>query len=149
MDLWIDKIRIVICFFFLLFEGWQDKKRKKIFLLPVPIVAVAGMVLCFMQSPEDAVFALLGALPGAVVLLLAYATGEKIGYGDGFVLMGSGVLLGLRMNLLMLLFGLFLAALNSIWILIRKKGNRKTEIPFVPFLVPGLTLSIALTLQGN
>ncbi|MBR6093407.1 MAG: prepilin peptidase [Lachnospiraceae bacterium] len=149
MELWIDKIRITLCFMFLLLEGWQDKKRKKILLLPVFIVASAGIVLCFMQSPKDVVYAVIGAIPGAVVLLLAYATGEKIGYGDGFVLMASGVLLGLRMNLLMLLFGLFLAAINSVWILIRKKGNRKTQIPFVPFLLPGLTLSIALTVQGN
>ena len=149
MDLWIDKIRITLCFFFLLFEGWQDKKRKKILLLPVFVSVSVGMVLCFLQSPKDALYAFCGALSGVVVLLLAYATGEKIGYGDGFVLIASGVLLGLRMNLLMLLFGLFLAALNSIWILIRKKGNRKTQIPFVPFLLPGLTLTIALTVQGS
>lgn len=149
MEILIDKIRITICFLFLLMEGWSDRKKKRIHLIPVAIFGLAGICLCAFQGPKDIAYAFFGMVPGAMVLLLAYASGEKIGYGDGFVLMATGVLLGFRMNLLMMLFGVFLASLSGIWILIRKKGNRKTKIPFVPYLIPGLTLTLAMVLQGN
>ena len=90
-------------------------------------------------------FALFGILPGLLFLAMAVLTKEKVGYGDGLVLIVTGVLLGLRVNLMMVFMGLFLAALSSIWLLIRKKAGRNTKIAFVPFLLPSLVLSLLMS----
>ena len=148
MNLWIDKIRIILCFSFLLWEGLLDKRNQKIILPPVGIFFLLGIGLSVIQGREDFLQAFLGALIGTGVLLMAYLTKNKIGYGDGFVLTATGALLGFRMNMLMFLFGLFLASLKGIWIMISGKGTKNTGMPFVPFLVPGLTLTLALTMGG-
>ena len=80
--------------------------------------------------------------------MFSYLSKEQIGYGDGLVLIAAGALLGVRMNLFMFLFGLFFAALKGIWLMMTKKANRKTKMAFVPFLLPGLMLSVMLTMSA-
>jgi leader peptidase (prepilin peptidase)/N-methyltransferase len=144
-NLLVDKIRIAVCLLLLLAEGIMDKRRKRILLPPLFIGFAAGVVLSFLQGKEDGLFALFGIIPGVLFLGIAAATREKVGYGDGLVLIATGVLLGLRINLMMVFLGLFLAALCSIWLLIRKKAGRNTKIAFVPFLLPALALSLAMS----
>ena len=140
----IDKFRILLCFIFLLWEGLLDLKKKKILLSGVFVFFALGIVICAFQGWEDCIFSLAGASIGGIVLLLAWITGGKIGYGDGFVLLATGALLGVWVNLLMLLLGLFLASLKAIWMLVSRHGGKNTQMPFVPFLIPGLTLSLAI-----
>lgn len=92
--------------------------------------------------------ALFGAMTGGVVLLIAFVTKNKIGCGDGLLLIATGALLGLKVNLFMFLFGLFLASLKGIWLLLSGKGNKNTDMPFIPFLIPGLTLTLAVITGG-
>lgn len=144
MDLVIDKVRITACFLFLLLEALRDYRKRKIYLLPVGIFFCLGVVLSLLQGKEDFLYAILGALTGGVLLFLSFVTKEKIGFGDGLILTATGALLGFKVNLLMLLIGLFLAALKGIWILISGKGGKNDTMPFVPFLLPGLTLSLSI-----
>ncbi len=144
MNLWIDRIRIILCFIFLLLEGFADYRNQKIFLPPVAGFFLAGIIMCCFQGKEVFVQVLSGALVGSGILVLAFFTKNRIGYGDGFVLIATGALLGFRVNVMMLFLGLFLASLKGIWILISGKGNKNASMPFVPFLIPGLTLSLAI-----
>ena len=145
----LDKIRIVLCFVFLAWEGLLDLRSRKICLPPVFAFFLVGIVISIVQGKEDFILSLAGASLGGIVLLLAFFTKEKIGFGDGFVLLATGVLLGIRLNILMLLLGLFLASLKGIWMLIARRGNRNTKLAFIPFLIPGLTLSLALILGSK
>ena len=145
----LDKVRILLCFVFLLGEGISDLRKKNILLPPVGVFFLAGIIIGIIQGREDFVSALAGCSLGGIVILLALFTKEKVGFGDGFVLLATGALLGIRMNLLMLLFGLFIASLKGIWMLISRRGNRNTKMAFVPFLIPGLTLSLALVLSSG
>ncbi|MCR4815037.1 MAG: prepilin peptidase [Lachnospiraceae bacterium] len=148
MNLWADKIRIFLCFVILLWEGLLDRKNRKIFLPPVFFFFAAGMVLSMIQGRRDFMHALFGAMTGGVVLLIAFVTKNKIGCGDGLLLIATGALLGLKVNLFMFLFGLFLASLKGIWLLLSGKGNKNTDMPFIPFLIPGLTLTLAVITGG-
>ena len=143
MNLLIDKVRIAACFLFLLFEGLRDYRKQKIYILPVGIFFCLGMIFSLIQGKEDFLYAILGSLTGGLLLFLSVVTKEKIGFGDGLVIIATGALLGFKVNLLMLLIGLFLAALKGIWILISGKGGKNDTMPFLPFLLPGLTLSLA------
>ena len=75
-----------------------------------------------------------GAGVGIIFLIVSRVTEEAFGYGDSILIMIMGGFLGFW-NILSLLVAAFsMAALFSIFMLIRKKFHRKSAFPFVPFL---------------
>ncbi|MCR5503629.1 MAG: A24 family peptidase [Lachnospiraceae bacterium] len=85
----------------------------------------------------------LSAMPGAFILSAALVTGEKIGCGDGFVIMALGIWIGFRSLITVLAAGFMLSGLYGLlWYVIGWKKSmyhqRDREIPFVPFLFFGL-----------
>lgn len=100
----------------------------------ISCVWAIGKGMLGMQS-----WAVLGAglLPGIVALVLARATREQVGRGDGWelIIMGNGM--GLTNCLLALgaaLFGIFLV---SLVLLMLKRVKKSTRIAFVPFMGMG------------
>lgn len=143
-----EKIRLGLCFLFLLTEGIYDRRKKRILLLPAAVFGVTGAVLSAFSGKRGILSALLGAGVGGILFLISFATKEKIGPGDGIVFVVTGLLLGFRRNLFLLLFSLFLSALAGIWLLLTRRAGRDTKMAFVPFLIPGLVLTTAL-LEGG
>ncbi len=81
---------------------------------------------------------LLGAAAGSGILLAAYmCKKDSVGLGDVKLMVLCGWAAGL-MGVLSLLFRavLFAAVVSGI-LLLRKKAQLKTELPFVPFLFLG------------
>lgn len=113
----------------------------------IPVVLLlaggAGGILCLISDNVaegiGAVFlnGLVGILPGAGMLLLSFLTEKKVGSGDGFVLMILGLLQGIGMVLLIFCIGLFLQSLWAVLLLVIKRADKQTCIPFLPFLLAG------------
>ena len=82
--------------------------------------------------------AALSLLPGLGFFLLSFLTREKVGYGDGWVLLMIGLFLGVYRCFLILLIGLMSESVVAIVLLTLGKINRDREIPFVPFLLLGM-----------
>ena len=80
-----------------------------------------------------------GAGVGIVFLLASRVTGESFGYGDSILIMIMGGFLGFWDILSLLTAAFLLAAVFSVIMLVRKKFNRKTAFPFVPFLMIAYT----------
>jgi len=78
----------------------------------------------------------LGSVPGVALLLLSVAT-KTVGSGDGAVLALLGAAVGFQKSLLVFGVGLFLTALCSVVLLVLRKANRNTCLPFLPFLTVG------------
>lgn len=98
------------------------------------------------DQPQAAV--ILGLIPGITVLLLARATREQVGSGDGWELVIMGGLLGWTDCLLGLgiaLFGIFTV---SIILLALRRVRGNTRIPFVPFLCMGTVIVAFVRLAG-
>lgn len=121
----------------LLLGSVWDVRRKKI---PVLLLAVGGAVGVmtgiagiWSGQAQNAAW-IFGCLPGAGMVLLAFATREKIGYGDGILLIILGMLEGWNV-MTDLLSALFLAAVFGIVLLALRRANAQTRIPFVPFLL--------------
>ena len=75
-----------------------------------------------------------GAAVGVIFLIISRVTEDSFGYGDSILIMIMGGFLGFW-NILSLLTAAFsMAALFSIFMLIRKRFHRKSAFPFVPFL---------------
>lgn len=80
----------------------------------------------------------LSLVPGAVFFLLGFISREKVGYGDGWVLLMMGLFLDLPRCFLILLTGLMIESAAALILLVFRKVRRDKEIPFCPFLLLGM-----------
>lgn len=113
----------------------QDIKLKRIRL---GIVFIATIVLCICLpfcSSLSALDRIFGLFIGLGVVLLSKLTGGKIGIGDGIVLGVTGIGLGFWSNMELFALALVMAAVFSIGLIVFRKANRRTAIPFIPFLL--------------
>ncbi len=141
----LEIIKIIVLGVFLLIEGIRDLRKHRVSMITIVIAGVLGVILQFSIIRENGLEILGGILIGIMLLLLAKMTREKIGYGDGWIFVVAGIYLGFRGNIYLLLLSLFLASSASICLLVFKKVNRKTELPFVSFLLPGYLLLFVIT----
>ena len=96
------------------------------------------------MSVEIWINAVWGLIPGLVCLFLAYVSREQIGFGDGWIIMLLGIILGLKTVLAVLFMALSVLTMIAIALLILKKVTRKTTLPFIPFLFIGFILTLII-----
>ena len=116
-----------------------DIKTKTIPIMAVTIIA-AGVLLYRLCMGIGIWELVIGLIPGILLLLLAFATRESIGTGDGMMLCVLGLFCGWRQCLAVFGMALVLSALLSIILLLCHKAGRKTELPFLPSLLGGYLL---------
>lgn len=121
----------------LLLNAWQDVRKREIVPWSLWIFLILGIIGNAVKPMHSLWSMLGGAAVGIGMLLISVFSRGSVGLGDGFLLCVTGIYLGLEANLLMLLGALFLCALFSILLLCFRKAGRKTNVPFVPFLLAG------------
>lgn len=116
-----------------------DLKTKTV---PVPgvIVAAAGVLIYRLCTGAGIAELIAGLVPGIVVLVLAFATRESIGTGDGLVVCLLGLFGGWQQCVGVFGMALVLSAVLAIILLVCRKAGRKTELPFLPGLFGGYLL---------
>ena len=116
-----------------------DIKNKMIPTMAVKIITAGVLAyrLCIGIEIRELI---IGLIPGILLLLLAFATRESIGTGDGLILCVLGLFCGWRQCLAIFGMALLLSALLSIILLLCHKAGRKTELPFLPSLLGGYLL---------
>ena len=118
-----------------------DFKKKWI---PVgPVLALGGVLLVFRLFEGVTISNLVyGLVPGVILLLVAWITKEKIGVGDGLLFLSLGCGYGIESMMLLLAAAFGAAAVISMVLLVFGRANRKTELPFLPFLFVGWLVSV-------
>lgn len=139
----LEIIKVLLPGTFLLVEGIRDIRTRQISMISVGIFAGIGLVLRMTFDFGSWYHSVAGAGLGCFLLLLAKITEEKIGYGDGWIILVTGIYLGFRYNLLLLTMSLFLSALTSVVLLMLRKVNRKSTMPFVAFIFAGYCIMLA------
>ncbi len=150
----IQILNQISCFLFLLYFllcALHDSKAKCIpaglfrvfFAIGIPIWLLRFVAaIQSAASPAQLSELLLSFLPGLLLLLLHRLAGNAIGSGDGLFLLISGCYLSLTRLTLLLLTGIFLSGLLAILLLsighLRRRSMRKSTIPFIPCMLPGL-----------
>lgn len=111
-----------------------DYRMKQLPLWLFLAFGIWGLFLQIVSGKLFTVSALGGFAPGAALFAAGRCKPEKVGEGDGLMLLVSGLYLGLWQNVETLLIALLLMAPVSLWMLFRKKWNLGTKIAFAPFL---------------
>ncbi|MBQ6806943.1 MAG: prepilin peptidase [Lachnospiraceae bacterium] len=92
---------------------------------------IAGGYLSFVEIG-------LAVLPGCFFLLVGFVTGQKVGYGDGLLLVVIGLFTGFNRCALILCISLVLLSVSALVLLCIRKVGKNSKIPFVPFLAVGM-----------
>ncbi len=123
----------------------EDYLRKEVsVLMPVlcGINSASSVVLSVVSGEFDMADTFAAFLPGVVLILVAVATRQSVGYGDGLMTLSFSPALGLWNTCMGLIVAMVLSAVASILILVLKKGDRNTKLPFVPFITLGVGVTI-------
>ena len=128
---------VIIVNLYLLLGTVQYIKNKKISNYYLWIVGIIGLffniIECWEEVSKVAEW-LIAFIPGVVVLVLAKITKEKIGMGDGWVVIILGNFLTAFEISILLQVAIILAAVFSLILLCGKRVSVSYSIPFLPFL---------------
>lgn len=124
----------ILVLLFLGVNAILDFKYKKIpWALSICFIVIGiGSVLT--SSPINW-WQFLGVIVGIGMILISVCTKQAIGLGDGLVLLVVGIFIGLWKTLMILFLAGILVAVVGIVLMVQKKGNLKTSLPFIPFLL--------------
>lgn len=132
----------LLLFFWLLGLSISDVRYRRVpvWMLILGGVSVVGFGICeCMCGKSNFADLLLGMIPGMILLLLALGT-RKAGWADGIILALLGSMLGFQQCMLTTMLSLVLISVLSAALLILKKADKGTTIPYVPFLTIGFVL---------
>ena len=142
----IKSVRFVLVFIVLVIEAVKDFRKKEVNIPVLGILVVAAMVMIFLGKDISVSNAIIGLAEGLLLILVSVMTKGQIGIGDGILLAACGLMLGGKDNMVMFFFACLSSAIVSVLIMIIKKADKKTTIPFVPFMIPGFLIMVLLSL---
>ncbi len=116
----------------------RTKELKRWMLAAAAVLGVLAAVTEWTGGNAEPVMIGASLLPGGALLTAAFLTREGIGYGDGILALLLGPVFGTEVMWAGLFLAFLLSALCSILLLACKKADRKTCLPFIPFLTSAL-----------
>ena len=122
---------------YLLWGTLQDLKEKKISVTYLKIGVTISVLFLIWEAWHRNVNGkefVISLLPGLFFLLISKLAKEKVGAGDGYIFLIIGCCLGSSMTWMICQLGLILSSIYSFLILLLKRGNRNSQIAFVPFI---------------
>ena len=140
--MWIE----IILFGFLGICAVWDSMEKKIPLAVVWLGIITAIMLHIQGMTENQSWlaVVLSVVPGVLFWMISFATNEKVGYGDGWLLVMIGVFNGLWKCFLILLVGLAAESLVALVLLAMGRASKNRRIPFAPFLLFGMGVMLCL-----
>ena len=132
-----EKIIKSAVFLLLLVNGILDWRKGEVSLVSLALFGAAGIGLNVWLGYQSFLEAAGGAGLGVLLLLTAFLTREAIGFGDGLLLLVTGIYLGFWENLNLLFLGAVLSAVILGAGMLANKVKLKDRVPLVPFLLLG------------
>ena len=133
----------VMLFGFLGTAAYFDLRWKRIPGSVLAVGTIFTLVCMLIQQKEIGWELLWTVLPGITLLFVAWGTRESIGYGDGISVLFLGGIMGFRNCIWTLCISLFLLSLSGLFLYVLRKVNRKTKLPYLPFLLAAESISLA------
>jgi leader peptidase (prepilin peptidase)/N-methyltransferase len=142
----IKNIRFTFVLIVLVIEAVTDFKKKEVNIVFPVLLAAAATLMLFFTKDISLINSIIGIAEGVLLILISFLTKGEIGMGDGILLAACGLMLGGKDNLIMFFFACLSSAIVSALIMLIKKADKKTKIPFVPFMIPGFLIMVLLSL---
>lgn len=142
-------MKSIIMSSYLMCMAVMDLKEKKLpgfFLVVGSIMAFLVNIFSLLHTNDigwEVISFCLKVLPGTCIIVIAKLT-NKIGVGDGWLLLIIGMVTGYKTCMFILGISLFLSSLFSAVMLIFRRANRNTRFPYVPFLAVSYFLLVVL-----
>ena len=115
-------------------------RRVPIWLILSGGILSGGMLIYqWIAGQSEIAERLSGMIPGIALLLLAVST-HKAGWADGVVTIFLGGILGFWQCVLAVMFSLILISVASLLLMIFRRVDKGTKVPFIPFLTLGFIL---------
>lgn len=112
-----------------------DIRWKRIPVLWI-VVAGIGAIIFFAAGNDNSAYKAMSCIfPGLLLLLLAFMTGEQIGYGDGLAVLVLGFFLGGGFCIMVIILGVMMTGPFSVYRLMRK---RREPVPLIPFFMAAM-----------
>ncbi|MCR4649007.1 MAG: prepilin peptidase [Lachnospiraceae bacterium] len=137
-------LRTVSVGILLITEGIRDIRKNEVGIIMPVLNALAAIVFIFVFKDMGIPGVLIALAEGIFVIILSFLTKEGIGLGDGIILCSTGLMLGWKNNLIMIFIACFISAFVSVLLMIFMKADKKTKIPFVPFMIPAFLVTIII-----
>lgn len=140
--MWIE----IFLFIFLGICAVYDSVERKIPLIVVWLGIITAVLLRIEGLAGDGKWqtAALSVIPGVMFWMLGFISGEKVGYGDGWMLVMIGLFVGLWECFLILMTALISGSIAVLVLLAAGKVSRNYQLPFAPFLLFGMGVVICL-----
>lgn len=140
--MWIEMILFLLLSVCAIF----DIRKKEIPLTVVWVGIVLAVILGMRGDLGEVTWftTALSILPGSAFWMISLATGEKVGYGDGWILVMIGLFTGLGRCFMILLIGLMLESAAVLVLLAVRRISTDRTVPFAPFLLLGMGVVIWL-----
>ncbi len=110
----------------------EDMRKKEVPLEIYPVFLLPVIILHLAQ--RDWLNPLVAVVLAGIFYLLAKYSKQAIGYGDAVAIPLLCLLGGFQTAGVIILMALVLVGTVGLVLLISRKANRKTEVPFIPFL---------------
>ena len=125
------------CLFLLLVFAWWDTKQREFDKEIIVITFFAGLTIMLTYGEERWLAYAGGIAIGLLFLLIAKLTEEKIGYGDGMLILLVGMNVGIKAQLQILAIAFSLLFIAGIAAFFLRRKWKHMRLPFVPFLLLG------------
>lgn len=141
----MNYIRDIWWAFVLGMGSFMDIKKKslpKTFMVMICSVSGLLMLLGYLLSLNsiNLMQAGIGAVIGVVVMAASFFSDGCIGMADAVLVFLTGLLFGYMGSIEMTMYAIFFAAIVSIILISLGKADRKSHIPFIPFMLLGYVL---------
>lgn len=151
IELVLTNLSELMVLLYLVIASYQDIKTYMLSTKLSLCFAVLFIVLTFLWHYHSSALAttaiaesgcaiITGLIPGIAIILLAYFTHQKIGYGDGILISIIGIALGFRDTFIVCIISFAASAIVAAFIILRAKLRRahvKQTLPFIPFVLIG------------
>lgn len=131
-------VKVIGMSLFLLLCSMQDIREKRISVKMLVLFGILFLVMSLLFDQISIEQRMCNMLPGMLAFLLAFFTKEQFGYGDAACLIVLGNIIYSDVLWGAIMGGLVLFSVCSMVLLAGKKADRKTTLPFLPFLSAGV-----------
>ena len=132
----MEEISKTIILLVLVYSTYTDIKTRKVMMIPILGCYFLALLEYFLPIGQNCV-SIIGILPGIMLIPISIVSKGELGMGDVYLTIAIGLFMGIKGTLEILMIASGIAAVYSLIMLILKKVDRKTRMPFVPFILSG------------